>query len=247
MSKIVDRTLDLLELFGQERRPLTLSDTARLLKIPVSSCHDVVQALQARGYLYELAPRAGYYPTSRLLRLGKEISEHDPVAARAEIVLRSMRDSLDETVLLAKVNGLQATYLIVFEPTQPLRFLAKVGDNVRTLHATSGGKALLGSLDDHGLTDYLRTARLTAMTARTITSKSELRADIERGRQRGWHENNQESLEGVTTLSASFRWNASVYIVTVAGPTPRMTERFDKAVGMLTHVCTMLEMRADAA
>jgi hypothetical protein len=26
-----------------------------------------------------------------------------------------------------------------------------------------------------------------------------------------------------------------------------LTERFDKAVGMLTHVCAMLEMRADAA
>ncbi len=66
MSKIVDRTLDLLELFAEEKRPLSLSDIARLLKIPISSCHDVLQAMQARGYLYELAPRAGYYPTLRL-------------------------------------------------------------------------------------------------------------------------------------------------------------------------------------
>ena len=42
MSKIVDRTLDLLELFAKEKRPLSLSDIARLLRIPVSSCHDVI-------------------------------------------------------------------------------------------------------------------------------------------------------------------------------------------------------------
>ena len=63
MSKIVDRTLDFLELFAKERRPLSLSDIARLLRIPISSCHDVIQAMQSRGYLYEIAPRAGYYPT----------------------------------------------------------------------------------------------------------------------------------------------------------------------------------------
>ena len=247
MSKIVDRTLDMLELFGREKRPLSLSDVARLLRIPVSSCHDVLQALQARGYLYEIAPRAGYYPTARLQRLGKEISDHDPVAARADVLLRSMRDSLDETVLLAKVNDLQATYLLVFEPTHPLRFLAKVGDNVRSLHATSGGKALLASLDEASFDAYLTVAKLAPMTKMTITTRSALRDDIEAARRRGWFINADESEEGVTTLSASFRWSASVYIVTIAGPTPRLNERMDNAVGMLRHVCELLAMRADAA
>src|SRR5450631_4172711 len=111
MSNIVERTLDLLELFAVEKRPLSQSDIARLLKIPVSSCHDVLQAMQARGYLYELGPRAGYYPTLRLQVLGKEIGDNDPVVTRAELPLRTLRDKLDESVLLSKVSGLRATYL----------------------------------------------------------------------------------------------------------------------------------------
>ena len=83
MSKIVERTLDLIELFAKEKRPLTLSDIAHLLKIPLSSCYDVVRAMLARGYIYELAPRAGYYPTSRLYILGEEIGNSDPVLTRA--------------------------------------------------------------------------------------------------------------------------------------------------------------------
>jgi DNA-binding IclR family transcriptional regulator len=247
MSKIVERTLDLLELFAEQKRPLSLSDIARLLKIPVSSCHDVLQAMQSRGYLYELAPRAGYYPTLRLQKLGKEIGDHDPVVARADLLLRSLRDTLDESVLLAKVSGMQATYLLVFEPTHPLRFLMKVGDTVRSLYATSGGKALLGSLDDRALTAFLRTANLVPMTAQTITDRAALRADIERGRQRGWYANDGESQDGVTTLSAPFRWNSAVYIVTVAGPTARITPRLEQAGGLITNVCQMLEMRADGA
>ena len=243
MSKIVDRTLDLLELFAQEKRPLSLSDLARLLGIPMSSCHDVVQALQARGYLYELAPRAGYYPTLRLQRLGKEIADHDPVVARAELLLRSLRDTLDESVLLSKVAGLQATYLLAFEPTHPLRFQVKVGDNVRSLHATSGGKALLASLDDRAFDAYLKTASLKPLTERTIADKTALRQDIETGRQRGWFLNQGESLDGVTTLSAPFRWNAALYMVTVAGPASRLDTKLEQAVALVTNVCQLLEMR----
>src|SRR5450631_1063590 len=117
MSKIVERTLDFLELFAEEKRTLSLSDISRLLKIPVSSCHDVLQTLQDRGYIYELAPRAGYYPTRRLFDLGGMIADHDPVTQRADILLRAMRDSLDESVMLAKATGLDASCLLAFEPS----------------------------------------------------------------------------------------------------------------------------------
>ncbi len=245
MSKIVDRTFDLLELFAAEKRPLSLSDIARLLKIPVSSCHDVLQAMKARGYVYELAPRAGYYPTLRLQKLGKEIGDNDPVVLRAELMLRSLRDTLDETVLLAKASGLQATYLLAFEPSHPLRFQVKVGENVRSLHGTSGGKVLLGALDDAALDAFLRTAMLKPLTERTITGKAALRADVMQSRQRGWYLNVGESLEGVTTLSAPFRWNTALYIVTVAGPSSRLDSKLEHAAGLLTNVCLMLETRPE--
>ena len=246
MSKIVERTLDLLELFGEEKRPLSLSDISRLLKVPISSCHDVLQAMMTRGYLYELAPRAGYYPTLRLQTLGKVIGDNDPVVARADLLLRSLRDTLDETVLLAKVSGLQATYLLAFEATHPLRFMIKVGDNVRSIFATSAGKALLACKTDRELTDILKSLKFTPLTDQTITSAAALRRDLEIGRKRRWFLNQGESLEGVTTLSGCFRWNAAIYIVTVAGPARRLDPRLEQAAGLVTNVCQLLEMRPDA-
>jgi DNA-binding IclR family transcriptional regulator len=245
MSKTVERTFDLLELFAAEKRPLPLSDIARLMQIPVSSCHDMLQAMQARGYIYELAPRAGYYPTLRLQHLGREIGDNDPVVLRADLLLRSLRDTLDESVLLAKASGLQATYLLAFEPTHPLRFLIKVGENVRSLYATSGGKALLGGLDAAALDSALRSVTLKPLTERTLTSKAALREDVLRGRARGWYLNQGESLEGVTTLSGSFRWNTALYIVTVAGPSSRLDPKLEQATGLITNVCLMLETRGE--
>jgi IclR family transcriptional regulator, acetate operon repressor len=245
MSKIVDRTLDLLELFGQERRPLSLSDLARLLRIPISSCHDVVQAMQTRGYIYEIAPRGGYYPTLRLHALGKEIGDNDPVLMRTELLLRSLRDSLDESVLLSKVAGLNARYLLVFEPTHPLRILVKVGDSIRSIYGTSAGKALLGSLDDRALAAYLKSVKLVPLTKNTFKSAAALRKDIDLGRKRGWYLNREESLNGVTTMSASFRWNASVYVVTIAGPSSRLVPKLAAAASLLTDICNRLEIQSD--
>ena len=240
MSKIVDRTLDFIELFATERRPLSLSDISRLLGIPASSCHDVLQALLARGYLYEIGPRAGFYPTVRLLNLAKVIADHDPILLRAEVLLRKVRDTIDESVSLAKAGKTGATYLLVFEPTHPLRFAVNVGNAVRSLHATSAGKAFLGSLSPDKFEAYLKTAKLAPLTAKTIRTKQDLRTDIEESERRGYFLNREESVEEATTVSARFRWSGADYIVTIAGPTSRMTGRLDEAIRLAIDACRTL-------
>jgi len=128
-----------------------------------------------------------------------------------------------------------------FEPSHPLRVLVRVGDNIGSLHATSAGKALLGSLDKPALEDFLKTTPLKPLTQRTITSKTALREDLAAGNLRGWFINREESLDGVTTISGRFVWVTATYIVTIAGPTARMESKLAKAVELLTQVCRMLD------
>jgi len=244
MSKIVARTVDFLELFAAQKRPLSHTEIARLLNIPPSSCHDVLRALLARGYLYELTARGGYYPTLRLFEIAKTIADHDPVAQRAEAPLRTLRDRIDESILLSKINGLTATYLLSLEPAHPLRFLATVGETLSSLHATSAGKALLGTLDAGALDEFLSRTKLQAFTAHTLVSKSALRSDLAAGNRRGWYLNDEESQIGVMTVSGRFRWTSGVFVVTVAGPKPRLKPKLTEAVSLLTSVCKSLDSPA---
>jgi IclR family transcriptional regulator, acetate operon repressor len=241
LSKIVKRTLDFFEVFAEHGRPLSLTEIARILNLPVSSCHDVLQSLQERGYVYEIAPRSGYYPSLKLQELANRIVVNDPVLARADIAMRAIRDELDESVLLARVDGITATYLLVKEPSYPLRFLRRVGDRLGNLHATSVGKALLGSLDERTRRKTVADLELTPLTERTHTSRDALLAEVEESQARGWYINREESEPTATTVSATFRWNRSVFIVTVAGPTFRMEKQVDQAVAALLKVCAELE------
>jgi DNA-binding IclR family transcriptional regulator len=242
MSKSVDRVLDIFELFAEQGRPLSLTEMSRLLEISPSSCSDAINALQARGYIYELAPRRGYFPTPRLQKTANAIVNKDPVLLRADIRMRALRDALDESVNLSKVNGLQATYLLTLESSQPLRMVVQVGDNLRSLYATSAGKALLATLSDGALADYLKSAILTPYTVKTVSSKAALRAELAAGREKGWFLNQDESIEGVTTLSSIFTWNNSVYIVTIAGPSARLETKMEWAAGLLVDSCRRMEL-----
>jgi DNA-binding IclR family transcriptional regulator len=244
MSKIVARTVDFLELFAAQKRPLSQTEIVRLLDIPPSSCHDVLRALLERGYLYELSARGGYYPTLQLFRIAKAIADHDPVALRAHAPLRSLRDKVDESILLSKVKGLDATYLLSIEPSHPLRYLATIGESLSSLHATSAGKALLGALDAGALNEFLSSATLRAFTRRTIVSKAALRADLATGNQRGWYMNDEESQIGVTTLSSRFKWASGVFVVTIAGPTARLSPKLEGAIELLVRACKSLESAA---
>jgi DNA-binding IclR family transcriptional regulator len=241
MSKMVHRTLDFLELFAAQRRPLSAAAIARFLGISPSSCHDVLETLRARGYLYEPAGRGGIYPTLRLNHIATTLVAHDPVVARTQDRLRDLRDGIDESVLLSIATGLQATYLLALQPSHPLRFLAEVGETLSSLHATSAGKSLLGSLSPAALSAFLNSATLTPFTPRTLVAKRALRKDIAEGNARGWFLNQEESQAGVTTVSARFRWGSVLYIATIAGPTSRMAAKLPGASERLTRLCRELE------
>ncbi len=241
MNRMVERTLSFLELFAAQKRPLSSGEIARMLDIPASSCHDVVQVLETRGYLYKSAQRARWYPTARLIEVAAAIAAHDPVTTHMRASLLQLRDVIDESVLLSKVDGLEAMYLLALEPSHPLRYLATVGERVRSLHAASAGKALLGSLCDAALNEFLQSAELIRFTPKTIVSAAALRKDIATGNERGWFLNAEESEPGLTTLSCRFDLGAATYIVTVAGPTLRLQPKLSKACQLLRRLCRRLE------
>ncbi len=233
MSKIVFRVLDFFEAFAEQQRPLSLSELSRILGIPPSSCHGVLRAMEERGFLYELKARAGFYPTARLLELGRIIVEHDAGLARVEPKLAELRDSCDESVFLAKASALSIVYLAVLHAEKRLRLALKPGDHVRSLYASSAGKAVLSTLAPSDLAEFLSHTKLIALTPRTITSKSELQRDLKLSVERGWFLNNEETVEDSLTVSSIFAMNGSTYVVTVAGslkPMERKLERVTKAL-----------------
>ena len=141
---------------------------------------------------------------------------------------------------LARGTGQQATYLLVYEPSHRLRFMVRVGDPVRALHATSAGKAILATMPPDEAKALIDTLTMEQLTENTITDAKQLLADVEQARAQGYAVNREESVMTATTVTAWFTWYRSTYFVTVAGPTFRVEPRLDEVVARLKRACDEL-------
>ena len=219
--KTAARTLDVFEVFAAARGPLTLTELAARLGSPLSSCHALVRTLHSRGYVYILDERKRVYPTKRLLLLAQQIAQNDPVLDQIGPVLAALQADTGETVILGKRQGQAITYLDVLESRRTIRYAAQPGD-VKPLHSSAIGKAMLGLLPPGELATTLRKLPRPAITQGTITDLDALTADIAAGREHGFFITRGENVADVMAIAISQAVGEEFYGLAVAGPMARI-------------------------
>jgi DNA-binding IclR family transcriptional regulator len=219
--KLVARTLDLFELFATEQRPLPLTELARLLNVPVSSCLALARTLVSRGYLYEVRKRGGYYPTRRLQMLANAIDAVDPIVEMMHPRLVQLRDASGETAVLGKIHGTAVVYLDVVESTKAIRYTRAPGE-LRPLHANSIGKAIFGELDDDARQALGAQLSFERFTAATVTDLPALVAQTAKAKADGWSANIGESAPELSAIAVALTIGGDLYGLSVVGPTERI-------------------------
>lgn len=219
--KSADRTVQILETFAAAGEPLGVSELGRRLAIPVSACYGLLRSLEQRGYLYELGPRKGWYPTLRWLEQARLVAAHDPVLKRIASLLDALCAATGETVVLGKRSGIAVTYLTVIESNNPIRYSAQIGDR-KPLHSSAAGKAILGAMAPEARATLLATLKLARITSNTIVRRGLLEKDLEAGAQRGWYATRGENVADVHAIAAPVRIDGDTYALVLAGPANRM-------------------------
>ncbi len=222
--RTADRTLDIFESFARRPRPITVSDLARELSLPTSTCFSLVRTLVDRGFLFYLRPRGPFYPTRRLGIVAEAIAQHDPIAQHVLPFLKVLRDKTGETVILGKLQGMGAVYLEVVESSNPIRFTMGVG-KVRELHASSMGKAILAAMDEEERDRIVSKIKYTRLTDRTLRSRAQFEASLEEGRKRGYWTNVGESSPDVMGIAQAVEIFGDLYGVSLVGPEFRVEKK----------------------
>ncbi|NYT61686.1 IclR family transcriptional regulator [Alcaligenaceae bacterium] len=238
--KTAARTLDLFEVFAKTNKPLTLSELAHALQIPVSSCFALARTLENRGYVYVLGTRKGMYPTKRLLDVASKIVAHDPILERVQPTLSSLRDITGETIVLSKQQGERVVTLDVYLSSNSIRYDTRVGE-FRMLHSSSSGKALLGAMNEDELKKMLAKIKLKRLTDATLTTRKALQADLDLSRERGWYANSSESVADLIGVAATVPLGGEMYALSVVGPVYRMSPQLDAHVRALLNACRTIQ------
>jgi DNA-binding IclR family transcriptional regulator len=197
----VEKAIEIL--FHLHSSPASAGVTAigQALGIPKSSAHRLLGSLARRG-LVERDAGGRYRPGMGLVALGLGALEREPVVAAARPLLETDARAFAETVFLV---GARAGRLIVLDKAEGTGFLRaapRVGSEV-PVHATAVGKLFLALCPECVATPE-RLERFTPQTA----DREALDREVERARARGFAENREEWIPGLSVLAAPVRGEA---------------------------------------
>jgi len=226
------RTLDIFEIFGAARKPLSLSEIARTIGAPVSSCHLLLRSLLECGYVYSFGRRKLYYPTRRLYDVACSIAAHDALIEKLRPALADLRDRSGETVILGKREGDAVLYLEVLEGPGTVRYTARAGE-YKPLHSSAIGKALLARVPLEALDAWPGLHALQPVTPNTLTSAARLKSNLQQGRKRGYFVTRGENVVDVMAVAAGFDVAGEMFGIAIAGPFTRMEPMLARHAGQL--------------
>lgn len=237
--KTAGRTLDVFEAFEALKKPMTLSELATQIGMPMSSCHGLVQTLRNRGYIYSVTSRRLYYPTKRMLDVANSIAESDPILTQLGDVLAKLCERSQETVIIGKQQDDKIVYLDVLEGPQTIRYAAKPG-RIIPLHSSSIGKAMLGLMPNAKLSSFLEKYTLSQETNRTLTDPATLMQDIDACRKQGFYVTRGENVNDVMAVARPIEVASRSFGIAIAGPLQRMESKLPSISDMLIEACEEL-------
>lgn len=234
-AQVVDRVVDILEVFPRLGPDLGVSDISRALGLKKATAHRLLAALRRRGIVAQ-------DPVSRRYRLGMKLWELGSMATsqvdwvdRVKPHLQELTDRSGETTHLAVLSDGQVLYVEKVESSRSLRMPSQVGRRL-PVHCTGVGKALTAFLPDEVLRGLMLRRGMPRFTTNTITDVETLAGELAEVRRRGYAIDREEIEEGLVCIAAPVRDHTThvVAAVSIAGPSSRL--RPETIDGMARHV-----------
>jgi len=215
----VQRAIAILEALAAAKSEVGTNELARLTGINVSSISRILATLASGGLVEHVTSTGRYRLGIAVVRLANAVHDATDVRSLARPHLEQLAKQTGETVTLSVPGEHEAITLDFVQSPLSVRSVAEVG-RTSAAHATAVGKVFLA----HG--GVLRGGGpLNAFTARTITDRAALEAEVARIGERGWAQALGEREEDLNAIAAPVldRTGKLVAILGVQGPAVRFS------------------------
>lgn len=230
----LQRGLAMLEHLAASADGANLSELAGTLGISITSVFRLAGALEELGYVSRDEKTKRFSVTRKLLLLGQPHSGSQSLVACALEPMRRVLAATGETTQLCCLAEVECVILEQLPARHPFKYIVDLGSRV-PVHCCAPGKAMLAFLPDDTLDAMLAQLRLEKHTERTITSRRELLADLERIRACGYAVDRGEHFEGIHCVAAPLldRHGHAMAAITIAGPSTRISAGHFAELGRL--------------
>jgi IclR family transcriptional regulator, pca regulon regulatory protein len=194
----LDRGLRVLQSFGSDRRPMTLSDIAKISNLPRATARRILMTLQKAGYvagddrLFALTPH--------VLTLASAYLASNQISTVMQPLMDEVSTKAKEVCSLALLDGNEVVFVARASPARVFPSGIDIGYRLPA-YCTSVGRVLLGRLSNDELTAAIDAMPMKAQTPETILDKSLVVATIITDRSKGYSLVDQEAEAGFRSVS----------------------------------------------
>jgi DNA-binding IclR family transcriptional regulator len=178
------RTLELLEVLAGAGQGTTQSELQMALGIPKSSMHALLRTLVSTGWVQTYAQGRNYRIGLRSLRIATAYLDGDSLVQAAGPLLTEMRNEVNQTVHLGRLDGPDVVYLASKESSHHTRTVSRIGRRLPA-HACAVGQILL-AMRPRDAVEQLLPERLERLTPETIVDRNLLIEELDLARERGY-------------------------------------------------------------
>lgn len=208
----LDRGLRLLQCFGTNAGPMTLSDLARAAELPRATARRMLFTLQRGGFvsgdgkLFSLTPHVLTLAAS-YLRSNQLVTVLQPVLDRVAI-------AANEISSLAVLDGDDVVFVARSSPARMFAGGLEIGYRLPAF-CTSVGRAMLGQLGDADCLARLKKMKREALTLETVTDPKTLLARIAADRAQGYSLVDREAEPHFRSISVPVRRYDDVIVAAI--------------------------------
>jgi DNA-binding IclR family transcriptional regulator len=202
-----------------------VSQIAEYLDISESTASNHLHTLRRGGFLTTEGDI--YQPSLKFAKLGEHAKTRDPAYRHAIEITNELDEQTNfETSFTVEENGVGRYLRPEVDATTDLDMYFTVGERMY-LHTTAAGKAILATYPEERVDFIIDQVGLPPQTDQTVTSRDELKRELDEVRERGYALNRGEDQEGVYAIGqvATKPSGTVLGAISIAGPTYRTKKR----------------------
>ena len=242
---VLNRAVGILNVFSSGEPTLGLKEIAAATGLPKPTVFRILAALCEHDFC-EVDPNTGQYSLGfALVRLADIRRRQANLHTVALPIMRQIRNSLGETIVLSVRSGDTRVHIDSLEGTHAMRRTADLGVHA-PLYAGASSKILLAGMDDDELEDYLARADRVQIQENTITNADELRREVTLIRKRGYAESRGEFVTGGGAIAVAIKnyEGKTVAAIDVLTPQPRYTPQHrEKCISVMVDGARQISER----
>ena len=198
----LEKGLQVIEAFDQERPRLTISEVALRTGLTRAAARRYLITLAHLGYVQQ--DRKMFALTPKVLRLGQSYMHSARLPRIVQPELHKLAYAMKEASSAGVLDGNDVICVAATSAGRVVSATLQPGTRVPA-YCTSNGRVLLGALPQPEVDGWIERQTLQALTPNTITSRERLRIEIARARSQGYAAVDQELELGLRTIAVPLK------------------------------------------